>query len=54
MLFWFLEDVSDEKSLENSEVPHVDKKYSDAADSKEDARLIHKVEDALVVHPEDD
>ena len=54
MLLWLLEDVPDEESLEDSQVPHVDKEDADAANSVEDAGLVDKVEDALVVHPEDD
>ena len=54
MLLWLLEDVPDKESLEDSQIPHVDKEDADAANSVEDAGLFDKVKDALVVHPEDD
>ena len=43
MLFWLLEDVPDKESLEDSQVPHVNKKDADAANSVEDTGLVDKV-----------
>ena len=43
MLFWLLEDVPDKESLEDSQVPHVDKKDADTANSVEDTGLVDKV-----------
>lgn len=54
MLFWLLQDVPNKESLEDCQVPHVDKEDADTANTVEDAGLVDKVEDALIVHPEDD
>ena len=43
MFFWLLEDVPDKESLEDSQVPHVNKEDADAANSVEDTGLVDKV-----------
>ena len=49
-----LEDVLYKESSDDSQIPYVDNKDADAVNSVEDTGLVDKVEDALVVHPEDD
>ena len=49
-----MENVPDKEGFEDGEVPHVDEEDAGAAHGEEEGGLLHEVEEALVVHPEDD
>ena len=51
---WLFEDVLGNDGPEDGEVPQVDKKKTRSGAAKEEARCVDEVDEALVVHPEDD
>lgn len=54
MKLLFLDDIFNDESLENRQVPQIDKEESKTATTEEDARFLREVLKSLIVHPKYD
>ena len=54
MKLLFPDYIFDDESLEDRQVPHIDKEESKTAATEKDARVLGEVLESLIVHPKDD